>query len=128
MSYNTGNLQVNLDVAKRLDIVCRKGDSFELTLEVTDAEGNAIDFSLYSSMKFQVREAEEDTGTPVLEFSYPSDFITSTTGKITIKKTADLMANAEAGLFVYDFQLTDSSNKTVTWFYGLFTINDDISI
>jgi hypothetical protein len=38
------------------------------------------------------------------------------------------MANAEAGLFVYDFQLTDSSNKTVTWFYGLFTINDDISI
>jgi hypothetical protein len=128
MSYNTGNLQVNLDVAKRLDIVCRKGDSFELTLEVTDAEGNAIDFSLYSSMKFQVREAEEDTGTPVLEFSYPSDFITSVPGKITIKKTADLMANAEAGLFVYDFQLTDSSNKTVTWFYGLFTINDDISI
>jgi hypothetical protein len=96
MSYNTGNLQVNLDVAKRLDIVCRKGDSFELTLEVTDAEGNAIDFSLYSSMKFQVREAEEDTGTPVLEFSYPSDFITSVPGKITIKKTADLMANAEA--------------------------------
>ncbi len=33
---------VNLDVAERLDITCRRGDTFSLTLTLNDSSGNAI--------------------------------------------------------------------------------------
>lgn len=123
------NLQVNLDVAKRLDITCRKGDTFQLSMEVNDDNGDPIDFSLYTSIKMQVRESEDDDDdSPVFSFEYPAAYDTSEVGKLVINKAASDMANVQSGLFVYDLQLTDQSNKTVTWFYGIFRVNDDITI
>ena len=123
------NLQANLDVAKRLDITCRKGDTFQLSMEVNDDNGDPIDFSLYTSIKMQVRESEDDDDdSPVFSFEYPAAYDTSEVGKLIINKTASDMANVQSGLFVYDLQLTDQSNKTVTWFYGIFRVNDDITI
>ena len=118
---------INLDIAKRLDLTCRKGDSFELSMAVTDANGTEVDFSTYTDIKLQVRPTDEDTGVPVLEFTYPTDFNTSTLGLLIVSKSSASMATIAAGIYVYDMQLTDATGKTVTWFYGLFKINDDIS-
>lgn len=122
---NTTN--INLDIAKRLDLTCRKGDSFSLTMSVTDTNGDLVDFSTYSDIKLQVRPTDEDTGTPVLEFDYPSDYDDGTIGVLVINKSAAAMSSIEAGIYVYDMQLTDSVGKTITWFYGLFKVNDDVS-
>ena len=39
--------KVNLDVAERLDITCKRGDTFSLTLTLNDSSGTAIDLTGY---------------------------------------------------------------------------------
>ena len=43
-------LSVSTDVAKRLDITCRKGDTFELTINAADSTGLPIDFNVFIDM------------------------------------------------------------------------------
>lgn len=119
---------VNLDVAKRLDLTCRKGDTFSLSMSVTDATGASVDFSVYTDIKMQVRPTvDDDVASPILEFDYPTDYDTSVVGQLEISKSATAMSAVAAGMYVYDLQLTDAVGKTITWFYGLFKVNDDIS-
>ena len=121
-------LSVSTEVAKRLDVTCRKGDTFALTINAKDSTGTPIDFNVFNDMKWEVRPTDEDTGVPVLKFLFPSDFDTTVVGSLTITKEAIDMAAVESGVYVYDFELTDQNNKTTTWFYGIFKINDDVSI
>ena len=39
--------KVNLDVAERLDITCKRGDTFSLALTLNDSSGTAIDLTEY---------------------------------------------------------------------------------
>lgn len=120
-------LNVNLDVAKRLDITCRKGDTFELIVNATDSSGNSIDFSAYSSGVAQVRPTD-DSSTLTLEFSSNDGSIAMINGAFRLSKSASDMSSVDSGTYVYDIQLVDGAGKSVTWFYGLFTINEDVSI
>jgi len=120
-------LKANLDIAQRLDITCRKGDTFELVITIKDSEGSALDLSTYSDFNLDVRPTDEDTGTPVLEFTN-SDFTGTNTGTLTATKAYADMAAVESGTFVYDLQATDGNSVRTTWFYGLFTIIDDVTL
>ena len=123
----SSNINVNLDVAKRLDITCRKGDTFELTVEAKDSDGNTIDFTSYTMGLAQVRPTD-DSSTLVLEFTDTAATIIFANGSFKLTQTAATMAAVDAGVYVYDVQLADASGKIVTWFYGLFKINEDVSI
>jgi hypothetical protein len=120
-------LKANLDIAQRLDITCRKGDTFELIITITDSEGNDLDLSSYADFEIDVRPTDEDTGTPILTFTN-SDFTATSEGVLTATKSYSDMAVVESGTFVYDLQATDGSSVRTTWFYGLFTIIDDVTI
>ena len=48
-------LKANLDIAQRLDITCRKGDTFELIITIKDANGTALDLSTYADFEMDVR-------------------------------------------------------------------------
>lgn len=120
-------LKANLDTAQRLDITCRKGDTFELVITITDSLGVGLDLSAYADFELDVRPTDEDTGTPVLTF-VNSDFTATSEGVLTATKSYSDMSSVEAGTFVYDLQATDGGNVRTTWFYGLFTINDDVTI
>ena len=126
MSHTTNKIAVSTDVAKRLDITCRKGDTFKLVMNVKDDAGDDVDFSLYTDVLLQVRPHDEDTSTPVLELIL-SDYDTSTVGTIIGIKPAATMSTIDAGVYVYDWQFTDATGVVVTWFYGLFKINDDVA-
>jgi len=126
MSHTTNKIAVSTDVSKRLDITCRKGDTFKLVMQVKDNDGVDVDFSLYTDVLLQVRPHDEDTATPVLELVF-ADFDTATVGQITGIKAAADMALVDAGTYVYDWQFTDASGVVVTWFYGIFKINDDVA-
>lgn len=120
-------LKANLDIAQRLDITCRKGDTFELIITITDSTGAALDLTTYTDFELDVRPTDEDAGTPALTF-VNSDFAKTATGVLTATKSYSDMESVEAGTFVYDLQATDGSAVRTTWFYGLFTIIDDITI
>lgn len=137
---------VNLDVAKRVDIVCRKNDTFELVLTIKDNTG-ASSVAAVDGFKMQVRTDDEDTGTPLMNGvkvenngsgSTTSDgtegniviATDATAGTATFKCVADDMDLA-SGLYVYDIQHLDydvSNPKTTTLIYGTFKIVEDVTI
>lgn len=123
----SSNISVNLDVAKRLDITCRKGDTFELTIEAKDSTGADIDFTAYTMGLAQVRPTDE-SATLTLEFTDTAGTIVFANGSFKLTQSATTMSAIAAGIYVYDVQLADASGKIVTWFYGLFKINEDVSI
>ncbi len=120
-------LKANLDIAQRLDITCRKGDTFELIITIKDSDGEGLNLDDYTDFELDVRPTDEDTGTPVLTFEF-ADFTAQATGVLTATKSYADMANVESGVFVYDLQATDNNSIRTTWFYGLFTIIDDVTI
>ncbi len=115
--------QINLDTATRVDITCRKGDTFKLEFTFTDSDGDAIDISSYS-WKMDVKETDTSSGDILgdTDFSYTG----TSSGKLTVTATAATMAGITSGLYVYDLQSTNSGTVK-TWVYGLFKINEDIS-
>lgn len=118
---------INLDIAQRLDITCRKGDTFKLILNLTDSDSTAIDLTTYD-FQMEVRNASTD----VIEFA--NSIFTfdknsgGTTGKLVI--TADAADMDTSGEFVYDLESADTSsspNVIQTWLYGVFIVNDDVT-
>ena len=113
---------VNLDNAQRVDIVCRKGDTFSIEIDFYDANNDPIDLTAYT---WKMDVSESDTSpTPVLDdtdFSYNGN----SSGKLYVTATANTMATIDGGLYVYGLQSNDSGTVK-TWLYGLFTVNEDV--
>ena len=129
----TNKTTVNLDTAARLDIVCRKGDTFVLALDFGKEMANTSPTSATggdaASYELQVRETDTATGT-TLTMSGNEVVVSDgkkTDSKITITKAAASM-NVDAGVYVYDFQQTLASGTVKTYLYGTFTINEDVTV
>jgi len=131
---------INLDRSQRLDIICRKGDTFILNLELKDEEGVAIDLTgdptnVYSFV-MQVRLS--DTSETVL-LSPNVDIDNRVDGLVTFSVPASDMS-VNAGLYVYDIQQTrqDTSRtgpnsdyrelSVETLVYGTFKVNEDVTV
>lgn len=118
------NSLVNLDIAKRLDVTCRKGDSFSLTVDFTDTDGSPIDLSLYS-FELEVRDVSDSVVISKSSVTYTKN-ADSTTGRLVI--SIDSASVTTAGKYVYDLESTRTDNLYVqTWLYGLFAINEDVT-
>jgi len=114
---------VNLDTAARLDIICRKGDSFSLTVEFDANMPNPDDAGVTYTMV--VRETDTATGAHEEGFLFERD--SSDSKKITITNTASNM-DVASGLYVYDLQVVNgATGPTKTYLYGTFRINEDVS-
>jgi hypothetical protein len=75
--------KVNLDIAQRLDITCRKGDTFKLQLSVKDANNLPVNTSgsVYG-YKLEVRET--DTAPTAIIPSSGFTFTGDASGNLTI--------------------------------------------
>lgn len=121
---NCNTSQVQLDVAKRLDITCRKGDTFNLVINVTDSAGTAVDLSTYS-FKMQVKETDTSS-TNVIS----NDDITITgtaAGVLTVNIPSTVMTSVSGGLYAYDLQ-TINAGVTQTWLTGVLKVNEDVTV
>jgi hypothetical protein len=122
---------VNLDIASRVDITCRKGDTFTLELTFKDEDGDVIDLSTGYEWVMQVRESDTSSSS---EISGDSDddadngfgFVGDANGVLTITSPASTMATIDGGIYVYDLQSVQGST-VVTWMYGVFKVNEDVS-
>lgn len=115
--------KINLDAAKRVDITCRKGDTFVLDLAFSDSSGTAFDLTLYN-WKLDVKETDTSSGDiiPETDFTYVGDV----DGNLKVTATATAMSNVDGGLYVYDLQ-SDNAGIVTTWIYGVFQVNEDVS-
>ena len=118
---------VNLDTASRLNIECRKGDTFNLPLNF----GTAMNTSGWA-LQVRATDTSEGESNITLEagdgevtVSDNSDAVTN--ALVTIVIPAATMATVASGLYVYDLQNT-SSGVVKTYTYGTFKINEDITV
>ena len=135
---------INLDVAKRVDIICRKGDTFKLEIDLKAADGTPVPESGYN-YKMEVRTADYanasydpngDTDATIVlstEDSVPlakKISYTSPEGKVVFNVDSATMKTVASGLYVYDIEATTTANtpETQTWLYGTFKVNEDISV
>lgn len=118
----------DITVDATYDITVKRGDSFNLTITVTDTDtGNAIDVSGYT-FKCQVR-ASKNSSKKLLEF-LTSDNTLSVGGAsnnvITLTQTAATMAGLPDGTHYWDLEVT-SGSTTETWYSGNFAVEKDVS-
>ena len=116
---------INLDNSTRVDITCRRGDTFKLEFTFTDDDGDAIDLSSYT-WKMDVKETDTSSGDVIGDADF--DYTGNSDGELTVTATASTMAGVSGGLYVYDLQSSNGSPAVVkTWVYGIFKINEDVS-
>ena len=124
--------RINLDIAQRVDITCRRGDTFVLELTFKDEDDIAIDLSSGYNWMMQVRDSDV-SATTLLDGDSNDDgandfvFSGNNNGVLTITSLASTMANIEGGVYVYDLQSAQGT-VVVTWMYGKFTVNEDVSV
>jgi hypothetical protein len=144
--------KVNFDISKKLDITCRRGDSFSLELTLKDSSGNLLNlhndsFNFLVVGKTPTGNINRIIGTD--SFAFPSaSFIAvvtpiitddssttaeTATGKVKFELTATQMKNVITGSHEYDIQHVDSSDlvngeaNARTILTGKFIINKDSS-
>lgn len=146
--------KVNLDIAEKLDITCRRGDSFELSLTLKDSSGTALQLETLGYeflMDVKGPKSVQQDGAvarPVIASSANSASTTSVTkadgtlvdeltngfvfsagtnaGLVVVTATADVMKELPVGRYSYDIQ--QKVGETVTTILkGSFKVNEDIS-
>tara|TARA_R100001440_G_scaffold22853_2_gene37284 strand:+ start:108 stop:476 length:369 start_codon:yes stop_codon:yes gene_type:complete len=115
---------INLDTAARLDITCRKGDTFQLELDF----GETINTTEWLMHVRETDTSEEDLiiDEGAITFTVSDNSSGVTNAKLTITISDDNMANVQSGMYVYDIQ-NDFSDVTKTFLFGLFKVNEDIT-
>ena len=131
---------LNLDKSQRVDIVCKRGDTFKMNVLIQDDEGNATDISAYT-FHMEVRYTDTDDATS----AQPTEggFILSSgsgSSTISVDATTDgangnvsfTITNTNmqiaSGLYVYDIQMTNTESIVETILYGVFKVNEDVTI
>lgn len=128
---------VNIDTSTRLDIVCRKKDSFLLELDFgkTMPSTTANPASTYT---FTVRQSMTSTSPNIGAFAVTTaDSSSGVTSALVKVEASDSDMNITEGLYVYDMSVedngtpkvypqVDSANRVVTLIHGTFKVVDDV--
>jgi len=117
---------INLDTAARLDITCRKGDTFSLEIDFEQSIPTTI-------WTMHIRETDTSEGDE--NIIIPEDDITFTVsansvGKftlLTISIPSSVMEDIESGIYVYDIQNFAKATGVKTYVFGLFKVNEDVT-
>jgi hypothetical protein len=120
---------LQIDQAQRVDIVCRRGDTFKMVLNVTSSTGAPVNVTPATSFNYKMEVRETDTATGTIIASGSFVFSGTVSGVLTVTVSSTVMAAVDSGLYVYDLQTTRVSDSFVqTWIYGTFKINEDVTV
>ena len=144
--------KVNFDQSQKLDITCRRGDSFSMTITLKDSSGTALplvtdEYSFVMQVRSSLRSAQSK-GTSGLVLSTVGvgpvarrrdgglmsfeEFTLDNSGNLTIRATAETMRFVPAGNYIYDLQQIKPNASTgvddhKTILRGSFKVNEDVS-
>lgn len=117
---------VNLDTASRLDITCRKGDTFIMALDF----GQTMNSTGWE-MQVRFTDTSEGDNNVILGDDFSFVVADNDTGvsdaKVTVSLTAAVMAEVSSGNYVYDLQ-NNFNDVVKTYLYGIFKVNEDITV
>jgi hypothetical protein len=114
------------DISQELNLIARRGDTYEREFVVKKTDESLYDFTGYSA-KMQVKEKQADT-TAILDLdSGVGGEITLAAGSLKILIPAATMKTILPKNYYFDLQLTYPSAKVKTWLFGRFTVNQDVT-
>ena len=131
--------KVNIDISERLDITCRRGDTFSLTLTLKDSSGTAktlstSNFSFLMQVWSKSSSESPVIGSPNLGKQVDNlfePFTVDDSGNLTITATASTMRNVPSGRYAYDLQeilpSATGPDTHTTILRGVFTVNEDVA-
>ena len=96
---------------------------FTTTVTINDSAGTALDLTGYTALAMIRKTYQSTTAT-----TFTSTFVSPrTSGQITISLTDTQTATLEAGRYVYDMVITDSSGNKTRVVEGIATVNPSVS-
>jgi len=96
---------------------------FTTTVTINDSAGSALDLTGYTALAMIRKTYQSTTAT-----TFTSTFVSPrTSGQITISLTDTQTAALEAGRYVYDLVITDSSGNKTRVVEGIATVNPSVS-
>lgn len=109
-------------MATKANIVIDQGSTFSVTFDLTDENGEPLDLTNYSAHS-QMRK--HYTSTNSISFNCVTN---GSNGNLTLSLTANQTNSISAGRYVYDVELTDLTNNTVSRIIeGIVTITPQVT-
>ena len=107
-------------MAIKANIVIDQGTDFSTTINVTDDNGDAVDLSTYTGAA-QLRKHYTSSNSTSFAVS------TSSGGVVTLSMNAAVSGNLTPGRYVYDCEITDSSNTVSRLVEGIVTVTPQVT-
>ena len=101
-------------------MVVDQGSTFQTSVTFNDENGNTINFSTYSGAA-QMRKHFTSSNSVSFSVNMTSN------GVITLGLTANQTANLTSGRYVYDLEVTDSSNLISRLIEGIVTVTPNVT-
>ena len=107
-------------MATKVNLVVDQGTTFVSQITFNNEEGNTINFSTYTGAG-QIRKHYSSSNSTSFSVSL------SANGVITLQLTANQTSNLVAGRYVYDLEVTDSSNQISRLIEGIVTVTPNVT-
>jgi len=107
-------------MATKVNLIVDQGTTFATAITFNNESGDAIDFSNYTG---EAQMRKHFTSSNSVSFSVSL----SNTGVITLSLTANQTGNLVAGRYVYDLEVTDSSNVISRLIEGIVTVTPNVT-
>jgi hypothetical protein len=107
-------------MATKVNLVIDQGTTFSTSITFNDENGNTINFSTYSGTA-QMRKHFTSSNATSFAVSLTSN------GVVTLALTANQTGNLVAGRYVYDLEVTDSSNQISRLIEGIVTVTPNVT-
>lgn len=107
-------------MATKVNLVVDQGSTFQSSVTFNDENGNTINFSTYSGAA-QIRKHFTSSNSVAFQVNMTSN------GIITLSLTANQTANLVSGRYVYDLEVTDSSNQISRLIEGIVTVTPNVT-
>jgi hypothetical protein len=106
-------------MTNKVNLTADQATTFNLTVELNDQSGNALDVTGYSvKSKFRKHYMSDNS----------VSFTTSlSNGQLILSLSANATVNVESGRYVYDVELADGSNNIIRLMEGILTINPAVT-
>lgn len=108
-------------MATKANITVDQGSDYSTTITLTDDDGDAINLSGYTA-EAQIRK--HYTSTNAVSFSTS---MAESNGQIILSLTSTQTNNMTSGRYVYDVEITDSSNTISRVIEGILTITPGVT-
>ena len=142
---------VNFDTTEVLNITCREGDTFSMTVTLKDSSGTGLTFVtdeyvFYMQVKSVVSTGNKRSGRQVERVILQTPTIATTerstallfepptmddSGNVTIEASAEVMSSIKPGTYVYDLKYVKPNTTGLETHRGVlrgnFTVNSQVT-